>query len=262
MMSSTSKRSSRSRSPSTRNWDSPKSNKHKTPRHDSKIGSHHFSKKHRTSHDDSEEKSTSGRSSSKKLSKHPKSPPDRILKRKRSSSRSSSCSSDVGNFKRSKKSSKKSSHHDSSEQKKKHKKHKKEKKKKKKKKKHKKLDKSSADEKVSTGKEDVHSPLKTTEKVTSLQPASKVKESMTNEDTLSAPGPSPRILKPMTKEEWEKQQSVIRRVYDPTTGRNRLVKGDGEILEEIVSKERHQQINKQATVGDGLYYQSKMGLQK
>ncbi|CAI9714942.1 Hypothetical predicted protein [Octopus vulgaris] len=112
-------------------------------------------------------------------------------------------------------------HHDSSEQKKKHKKHKKEKKKKKKKKKkHKKLDKSSGDEKVSTGKEDVHSPLKTTEKVTSLQPASKVKESMTNEHTLSAPGPSPRILKPMTKEEWEKQQSVIRRVYDPTTGRN------------------------------------------
>ncbi|XP_052822301.1 ADP-ribosylation factor-like protein 6-interacting protein 4 isoform X2 [Octopus bimaculoides] len=151
-------------------------------------------------------------------------------------------------------------HHDSSEQKKKHKKHKKEKKKKKKKKK--KHKKSSGDEKVSTGKEDAQSPLKITEKVTSLQPASKVKESLSNEDTLSAPGPSPRILKPMTKEEWEKQQSVIRRVYDPTTGRNRLVKGDGEILEEIVSKERHQQINKQATIGDGLYYQSKMGLQK
>ena len=35
------------------------------------------------------------------------------------------------------------------------------------------------------------------------------------------PGPSPRVLKPMTKEEWEKQQSVIRRVYDPDTGRSR-----------------------------------------
>ena len=26
----------------------------------------------------------------------------------------------------------------------------------------------------------------------------------------------------MTKEEWEKQQSVVRRVYDPDTGRHRL----------------------------------------
>ena len=30
-----------------------------------------------------------------------------------------------------------------------------------------------------------------------------------------------RNFKPMTKEEWEKQQSVVRRVYDPETGRNR-----------------------------------------
>lgn len=28
---------------------------------------------------------------------------------------------------------------------------------------------------------------------------------------------------PMTKEEWEKLQSVVRRVYDPDTGRNRYV---------------------------------------
>lgn len=27
----------------------------------------------------------------------------------------------------------------------------------------------------------------------------------------------------MTKEEWDKQQSVIRRVYDPETGRNRYI---------------------------------------
>ncbi|XP_061166370.1 ADP-ribosylation factor-like protein 6-interacting protein 4 isoform X2 [Saccostrea echinata] len=75
-------------------------------------------------------------------------------------------------------------------------------------------------------------------------------------------GPSPRMMKPMTKEEWEKQQSVVRRVYDPETGRNRLVKGDGEILEEIVSKERHKQINKQATQGDGLFFATKMGINK
>lgn len=67
-------------------------------------------------------------------------------------------------------------------------------------------------------------------------------------------------MRPMTKEEWEKKQSVIRRVYDPETGRDRLVKGDGEILEEIVSYQRHKEINKQATQGDGLYYAHKMGI--
>lgn len=73
--------------------------------------------------------------------------------------------------------------------------------------------------------------------------------------------PSKATRGPMTKEEWEKQQSVVRRVYDPETGRTRLVKGDGEILEEIVSKERHKEINKQATQGDGHSYATKMGIQ-
>ncbi|OWF52154.1 ADP-ribosylation factor-like protein 6-interacting protein 4 [Mizuhopecten yessoensis] len=73
-------------------------------------------------------------------------------------------------------------------------------------------------------------------------------------------GPAPRVLKPMTKEEWEKQQSVVRRVYDPETGRDRLIKGDGEVIEEIVSRERHKEINQQSTRGDGLFFQSKMGL--
>ena len=48
----------------------------------------------------------------------------------------------------------------------------------------------------------------------------------------------------MTKEEYERQQSVVRRVFDPDTGRHRLVKGDGEIIEEIVSRERQKAINK------------------
>eukprot|EP00088_Acartia_fossae_P002210 TRINITY_DN10875_c0_g1_i3.p1 TRINITY_DN10875_c0_g1~~TRINITY_DN10875_c0_g1_i3.p1 ORF type:complete len:139 (+),score=54.39 TRINITY_DN10875_c0_g1_i3:83-499(+) len=60
---------------------------------------------------------------------------------------------------------------------------------------------------------------------------------------------------PMTKEEWEKQQSVVRRVYDEDTGRMRLVKGTGEILEECVSRERQQAINKQATQADGESFQ-------
>ena len=28
---------------------------------------------------------------------------------------------------------------------------------------------------------------------------------------------------PMTKEEWEKQQSVVRKVFDPDTGRHRYI---------------------------------------
>lgn len=67
-----------------------------------------------------------------------------------------------------------------------------------------------------------------------------------------------RAMAPMTKEEWEKRQSVIRRVYDEETGRRRLIKGDGEILEEIVSREQHREINRQATKGDSAFFQSTM----
>jgi len=66
---------------------------------------------------------------------------------------------------------------------------------------------------------------------------------------------SRRKMVPMTKEEWEKQQSVVRREYDEDTGRVRLVKGTGEILEECVSRERQQAINKQATLADGASFQ-------
>lgn len=71
-----------------------------------------------------------------------------------------------------------------------------------------------------------------------------------------------RVMVPMTKEQWEKERQKIRHVFDPETGRNRLVRGNGEILEEIVSKKRHEEINKQATSGDGLFYQFKAGLVK
>ncbi|XP_018608444.2 ADP-ribosylation factor-like protein 6-interacting protein 4 [Scleropages formosus] len=66
--------------------------------------------------------------------------------------------------------------------------------------------------------------------------------------------------RPLTKEEWEAQQSIIRRVVDPETGRTRLVRGEGEILEEIVSREKHKDINKQATKGDGSTFQKRLGL--
>lgn len=70
-----------------------------------------------------------------------------------------------------------------------------------------------------------------------------------------------RAMVPMTKEEYEKQQAQVKRVYDPETGRHRLVKGTGEILEEIVSKARHNVINKNATRGDGAFFQANLGLQ-
>lgn len=60
---------------------------------------------------------------------------------------------------------------------------------------------------------------------------------------------------PETPEEYQERQNRIRREIDPSTGRSRLIKGDGEILEEIVSKERHKKINKEATKGDGDYFQ-------
>ncbi|RVE52000.1 hypothetical protein evm_003278 [Chilo suppressalis] len=65
-----------------------------------------------------------------------------------------------------------------------------------------------------------------------------------------------KAMAPMTREEWEKRQSVIRKVVDEETGRYRLIKGDGEVLEEIVSRDRHKQINKQATQSDGAFFQS------
>uniref|UniRef100_A0A8D8M554 ADP-ribosylation factor-like protein 6-interacting protein 4 n=1 Tax=Cacopsylla melanoneura TaxID=428564 RepID=A0A8D8M554_9HEMI len=85
-----------------------------------------------------------------------------------------------------------------------------------------------------------------------------------NEAAASVPGPFPtenllqksKAMAPMSREEWAKKQNEIRRVYDQETGRYRLIKGDGEVLEEIVSKSRHREINKQATQGDGNYFQT------
>lgn len=63
---------------------------------------------------------------------------------------------------------------------------------------------------------------------------------------------------PETKEEYDKRQSIIRKVVDPDTGRSRMVKGDGEILEfPITSKEKHREIQKQATKTDGEVYESR-----
>lgn len=63
-----------------------------------------------------------------------------------------------------------------------------------------------------------------------------------------------RVMVPMTKEQYEAEQSKVRQVYDPESGRYRLVRGSGEIIESIVSREDHLRINQQATRGDGASF--------
>jgi hypothetical protein len=63
---------------------------------------------------------------------------------------------------------------------------------------------------------------------------------------------------PMRFEEYKKIQSITREVYDPDTGRMRLVKGTGEIIEKIVTREQQRMINQQATAGDGRSFQALM----
>jgi hypothetical protein len=56
---------------------------------------------------------------------------------------------------------------------------------------------------------------------------------------------------PMSREQYEAQRATIREVYDEQSGRYRLVRGTGEIIERIVSRSQHTSINQQATQGDG-----------
>jgi hypothetical protein len=58
-------------------------------------------------------------------------------------------------------------------------------------------------------------------------------------------------MAPMSREQYEAQQSQIREVYDEESGRYRLVRGTGEIMERIVSRGAHAAINQSATRGDG-----------
>lgn len=63
-----------------------------------------------------------------------------------------------------------------------------------------------------------------------------------------------RSMVPMRREEYEAEQSNVREVYDPESGRLRLVRGSGEIIERIVSRDQHDRINKVATASDGLSF--------
>ena len=68
----------------------------------------------------------------------------------------------------------------------------------------------------------------------------------------STPTPPPKVQKaPMTREQYEALRNTVREVYDAETGRYRMVRGTGEIVERMVSRQEHQFINQQATHGDG-----------
>jgi len=58
----------------------------------------------------------------------------------------------------------------------------------------------------------------------------------------------------MTQQQYLELQSKVREVVDPQTGRTRLVRGTGEIIEHIVSRDEHSRLNKSATLGDGSGY--------
>jgi len=172
---------------------------------------------------------------------------------KRRSISSSSGSSDDSHAKRKKKTKKHKKHSSDSEQ---------DDRKTKKSKKHSKKKKKKAKELITK--------VPNKEHLTKLQPlVSQIKctdaigthESITSESE-EVKIPKKRAMVPMTKEEYDRQQNVVRRVFDPETGRNRLVKESGEILEEIVSQTRHKEINKMSTMHDGQYFASSIGLNK
>ncbi|CAN0536636.1 unnamed protein product, partial [Ectocarpus sp. 12 AP-2014] len=51
----------------------------------------------------------------------------------------------------------------------------------------------------------------------------------------------------MRPEEYAAQQRTVRQVFDEDTGRWRLVKGTGEIIERIVSRQEQQEIQRHAS---------------
>ena len=70
-------------------------------------------------------------------------------------------------------------------------------------------------------------------------------DSRTSVATIAeAPKPGNKPKGPMTQAEYQKLQSQIREVYDPQSGRTRLVRGTGEIVERIVSSSEHANLNR------------------
>eukprot|EP01083_Nonionella_stella_P149131 473213_1 len=67
---------------------------------------------------------------------------------------------------------------------------------------------------------------------------------------IRKPRPSRRYMVPMTPAEatrHSESEKRVRQVFDEDTGRYRLVRGNGEIIEQIVSKEAQKTIQKRST---------------
>lgn len=98
-------------------------------------------------------------------------------------------------------------------------------------------------------------------KNTTLKIADAAKEqeqlSVTNRDNMklktatTAKAVKSKSMAPMTKEQYEAKLSEVREVFDEESGRYRLVRGNGEIIERIVSRSDHERINTIATHSDG-----------
>eukprot|EP00126_Sphaerothecum_destruens_P013898 Sdes_comp23795_c0_seq1m21951 len=63
---------------------------------------------------------------------------------------------------------------------------------------------------------------------------------------------------PQCFEDYQKQQSQISQIYDEESGRYRLIRGTGEIIESIVSKSQHRAINQHSTYFDGQGFQKRI----
>lgn len=67
-----------------------------------------------------------------------------------------------------------------------------------------------------------------------------------------APKPVNKPKGPMTQAEYQELQSQLREVYDPQSGRTRLVRGTGEIVERIVGSSQHANLNRTGTCKFGI----------
>ncbi|KAH6582343.1 hypothetical protein BASA60_001983 [Batrachochytrium salamandrivorans] len=66
--------------------------------------------------------------------------------------------------------------------------------------------------------------------------------------------PKRPCLIPQSQKEYLAEQSVLRKVYDADSGRTRLIRGSGEVVEEIVTRDQQRFINATSTASDGAMF--------
>jgi len=91
-------------------------------------------------------------------------------------------------------------------------------------------------------------------KFSSAEVSIQVTNNSENEEEIEKKPSLAKRMIPMSREQYEAQQSMVREVYDQETGRVRLVRGNGEVIERMVSRRDHALMNKRATLGDGTSF--------